>query len=121
MFQAIGKGAAGAVLALLVVVGASLYGDLLVPVGTTDAIGPVGLAGASGPAAEERSFAALLAVRDRRRRPEGGEEMRLLPHLRPGGPHRVGPNLAAVVGAAKARKPGFAYSGAVAGLAGLDL
>ena len=61
MLRAMGNGAAGIVLALLVIVGVNVYGGLLVPVGTTDKIEKIeGLASAGSSAEPELSFAELL-------------------------------------------------------------
>ncbi len=118
MFKTIGKGAAGAGLALLVVVGVNLYGDLLVPVGADQAVGPVGLTAASGPAAPEASFGAMLGAATAADGKKVAKKCLSCHTFDPGGPNKVGPNLANTVGADKGKKPGFAYSGAVAGLGG---
>jgi cytochrome c len=118
MFKAIGRGAAGVVLALLAIVGVNRYGDLLVPVGADREVGPVGLATASGPAAQEQSFGALLAAATAADGKKVAKKCLSCHTFDPGAPHKVGPNLTDTVGADKGKKPGFAYSAAVAGLGG---
>jgi len=119
MFRTIVKSVAGLVVALIVIVGVNLYGDLLIGVGTKDAIGPVGGGdkAAAGPAKVE-SLGELLAAAS----PEDGKKVAkkcLSCHVfDPGAPHKIGPNLTQTVGAEKGKKAGFTYSAAFAKLSG---
>ncbi len=119
MLRAMGNGAAGIVLALLVIVGVNVYGGLLVPVGTTDKIEKIeGLASAGSSAEPELSFAELLQQASADDGKKVAKKCVSCHTFDPGQPAKVGPNLANTVGHDKGSKPGFAYSAALQGLPG---
>ena len=112
----------GALLCLWLIYGANFLGNVMVSVDrTTIATGehaaePVDVAEAEPE--PEVDFAVLLASAD----PAEGERLysrcRSCHTIEPGGAHGVGPNLANVVGAPKAAKGGFSYSGVLANMGG---
>jgi cytochrome c len=111
MFRAMGNGAAGLVLALLVIVGVQVYGNVLVPVGSDQQIAKVeGLAAAGAAPAEELSLGALLSEASADEGKKIAKKCVSCHTFEPGGPTKVGPNLANTVGHDKGSKPGFAYS-----------
>lgn len=111
MFRAMGNGAAGLVLALLVIVGVQVYGNILVPVGSDQQIAKVeGLAAAGAAPAEELSLAELLSQASADEGRKVAKKCVSCHTFEPGGPAKVGPNLANTVGHDKGSKPGFAYS-----------
>jgi len=118
MLRTIVKSAAGLIVALVVIVGVNLYGDLLIRVGAKDAVGPVGLAQKDAGPVKVASLGELLAAAN----PEDGKKVAkkcLSCHVfDPGAPHKIGPNLTETVGAQKGKKPGFTYSAAFAKLSG---
>lgn len=114
MFRAMGNGAAGLVLALLVIVGVQVYGGILVPVGSDQQIAKVeGLSAAGAAPAEEQSLAELLTVATADEGKKIAKKCVSCHTFEPGGPAKVGPNLANTVGHDKGSKPGFAYSAAM--------
>jgi len=118
MFRTIVKSVAGVIVALVVIVGVNLYGDLLIGVGAKDTVGPVGLAAKDAGPVKVASLGELLASVT----PEDGKKVAkkcLSCHVfDPGAPHKIGPNLTETVGAEKGKKPGFTYSAAFAKLSG---
>lgn len=118
MLRAIGNGAAGLLLALVVIVGVNVYGGLLVPVGPKDRVDKIeGLAAAGAPE-EEVSFPELLRTASADDGRKVAKKCVSCHTFEPGQPSKVGPNLANTVGHDKAAKPGFAYSPVLAGLPG---
>lgn len=114
MFRAMGNGAAGLVLALLVIVGVQVYGGILVPVGSVDKVATVeGLSGAGAEPAQELSLAELLTQASADEGKKVAKKCVSCHTFEPGGPAKVGPNLADTVGHDKAAKAGFAYSPAL--------
>lgn len=119
MLRAIGNGAAGVVLALVVIVGVNVYGGLLVPVGAPERIAKIeGLASAGGAPEQELSFPELLRQASADDGRKVAKKCVSCHTFEPGQPAKVGPNLAGTVGRDKASKPGFAYSAALTGLPG---
>lgn len=115
MFRAVGNGAAGLVLALLVVVGVQVYGGLLVPVGTDEKIEEVaGLTAANAEPEVQLSLGELLRAVSVDEGKKVAKKCVSCHTFEPGQPSKVGPNLANSVGHDKAAKPGFAYSAALA-------
>lgn len=118
MLRAIGNGAAGLVLALVVIVGVNVYGGLLVPVGSPDKIAKIEGLAASGAPEQELSFPALLQQASADDGKKVAKKCVSCHTFDPGQPAKVGPNLANTVGHDKGSKPGFAYSPALAALPG---
>lgn len=118
MLRAIGNGAVGLVLALVVIVGVNLYGGVLVPVGPGAQIAKVEGLAASGAAEQELSFPELLRVASADDGRKVAKKCVSCHTFEPGQPAKVGPNLANTVGHDKASKPGFAYSAALTALPG---
>jgi cytochrome c len=112
----------GTLLCLWLIYGANFLGNVMVSVDrTTVATGeradePADVAEAAPE--PEVDFAVLLASAD----PAEGERLfsrcKSCHSIEPGGAHGVGPNLANMVGAPKAAKDGFSYSGVLADMGG---
>ena len=114
MFRAMGNGAAGLILALLVIVGVQVYGSILVPVGSDRQIAKVeGLTPAGAEPAQELSLAELLTQATADEGKKVAKKCASCHTFEPGGPAKVGPNLANTVGHDKGTKSGFAYSAAM--------
>ncbi len=69
-------------------------------------------------AAPELRLGALLAQADVEKGKKVAKKCKACHDVKQGGPNKVGPNLWGIVGASKASKDGFAYSGALGGLGG---
>lgn len=114
MFRAMGNGAAGLVLALLIIVGVQVYGDILVPVGSDREVATVeGLTPAGAEPVQELSLAELLSQASVDEGKKVAKKCVSCHTFEPGGPAKVGPNLANTVGHDKGSKGGFAYSTAM--------
>ncbi len=69
-------------------------------------------------AAPELPLGALLAQADVEKGKKVAKKCKACHDVKQGGPNKVGPNLWEIVGASKASKEGFSYSGALGGLGG---